>query len=372
MPLPPCDVIIPARNAAATLSQAITSVLSQTARDLRLIVVDDGSTDATASIARGFAADDQRVTVLRQTGGGISAAMNAGIAAGNSPFVARLDADDMSAPDRHAMQIAYLVSHPRTVAISGAHKEIRADGSETGHIHRPALSTQADAARVPAVEPPLTQPFFMVRRDALEAVGGYRPFPVSEDSDLYWRLSEIGALESLPEIMGSYRLHQGSISSASIRNGRLMALCSQLAALSFRRRAAGRPDITLPTFPRWREAEGLEAMIDEAATDCGLSAEERAALRLAAAGKLMELAGYRPYELDTGDCRFIAAAMSLDRATLDAANRTDLDKMRAATTARLLRGGHLGAAWQLSAVGLVPQTLVRAATGRLYWAKHPV
>ncbi len=58
MPLPPCDVIIPAHNAEATLASAITSVLDQTATDLRLFIVDDGSTDGTDAIARGFAADD--------------------------------------------------------------------------------------------------------------------------------------------------------------------------------------------------------------------------------------------------------------------------------------------------------------------------
>jgi glycosyltransferase involved in cell wall biosynthesis len=372
MPFPPCDVVIPAHNAAATLARAITSVLAQTAPDLRLFVIDDGSRDATPDIARSFAAADARVTLIRQTNGGISAAMNAGIAAGHAPFVARLDADDLSAPDRHSRQLTHLLTHPRTVAVSGAHREIRADGTPTGRTHRPPFATAADPARAPAVEPPLTQPFTMMRREALLAAGSYRPFPVSEDSDLYWRLAERGDLVSLPDIMGSYRLHAASISAASIVGGRLMAVCSQLAAISARRRAARASDVVLPPNPLWRDEGDIAPMVARAAVETGLTAPEIAWLHAAAAAKLMELAGYRPFDLDDADCAFIAAALDRDVTALRADNRADLVRMRAATSARLLRGGRLRAALTLSSATLLPQTVLRAATGRLYWTKHPV
>ncbi|TDW41377.1 glycosyl transferase family 2 [Roseinatronobacter bogoriensis subsp. barguzinensis] len=371
MALPPCDVIIPARNAAATLGEAVSSVLAQTAPDLCLYIVDDGSTDSTQAIAREFAAADSRVTVLSLPGAGISAAMNAGIAAGSNPVIARLDADDISDPDRHARQLAYFVANRDVVALSGAHREIRANGTLTGRIHRAAFETHADPARAPASEPPLTQPFFMVRRTALMAAGGYRPFPVSEDSDLYWRLSEQGALVCLPEIVGSYRVHSGSISAASIVNGRLMALCSQLAALSARRRGRGAADIILPAQPRWRDAGDLASMIDHAAADTGLEPAELRHLRIACAAKLMELAGYRPYELEARDCTFIAYALEMDADGLAPENRSDLAKMRSASAARLLRKGHVGRALKLAPVSLMPQTLLRAGTGRLYWSKLP-
>jgi len=188
MTFPPCDVVIPARNAARTIRDAITSVLAQTASDLRLFVVDDGSGDGTADIVRAFMATDRRVNLISQPGNGISAAMNAGLAAGDSAFVARLDADDMSHPQRHACQIGYLVAHPETVAVSGAHEEIRADGSLTGRAHCPAFVTDADPAFVPAKEPALTQPFFMVRRAAIIDAGGYRSFPVSELDFVHFRV----------------------------------------------------------------------------------------------------------------------------------------------------------------------------------------
>ncbi|MDP2084946.1 MAG: hypothetical protein Q8K20_07110, partial [Gemmobacter sp.] len=260
--------------------------------------------------------------------------------------------------------------NPGVVAVSGAHREILADGTPTGRYNRPTLTPAGDATYAPAIEPALTQPFFMARRAALHAVGGYRAFPVSEDSDLYWRLAEVGQLANLPDVLGSYRLHTGSISAASVVNGRLMAVCSQLAALSARRRASGQPDITLPPAPRWREAGQIAPMLAEAAADAGVTGAEFPWLRVAVAAKLMELAGYRPYEVEEPDCAFIAGALERDARNLPAANRADLGRMRAATAARLLRGGQISAALRLAPAGLLPQTLLRAATGRLYWTKH--
>ncbi|MFU8824811.1 glycosyltransferase family 2 protein [Yoonia sp.] len=372
MLLPPCDVIIPAHNAAATIASAIQSVLDQTAPDLRLYIVDDGSDDETPAIAQAFAAKDSRVHVICQPNGGISSAMNAGIAAGSNPFVARLDADDLSDPDRHARQLAYLVEHPGVVAISGAHREIRADGTLTGSSYCPPFKVSADPACAPAIEPPLTQPFFMVRRDALVAAGGYRAFPVSEDSDLYWRLAELGDLVCLQSYLGSYRVHVGSISSASIVNGRLMAVCSQMAALSARRRAVGAPDIVFPDRPRWREAISLAGMIDHAADDLGLSFEEMRHLRVSCAAKLMELAGYRPYEVEFDDCTFIARTLAQDAQGLTPVNRADIAKMRSATAARLLRKGDVRSAFEIASIRTLPQTFLRIVTGRLYWSKHRI
>jgi glycosyltransferase involved in cell wall biosynthesis len=369
MSLPCCDVIIPARNAAATLASAISSVLTQTAPNLRLFIVDDGSIDDTQAIARFFAVDDRRVRIIHQQGAGIAAAMNTGVAAGNSAFVARLDADDLSDPYRHARQISYLMEHPRVVAISGAHLEIRADGKGTGRMYCPPYVTQTNPRRAPAIEPSLTQPFMMVRREALVAAGGYRSFPVSEDSDLYWRLAEQGALVSLPEIVGSYRMHARSISTKSIENGRLIALCSQLAALSARRRATEQADITLPQHPRWRDAGNLADMIAQAAADTGLTPDEQRHLRLASAAKLMELAGYRPYELEACDCSFIARTLTLDICALAPDNRAELEKMRCASAARLLRKRQITNALKLASVSHMPQTLLQATKGRSYESK---
>ncbi len=100
-PTPTISVIIPAYNAADVLPRAIRSVLGQTFRLLELIVVDDGSTDATASIAEDFAASDSRVRVVRQKNKGLGMARNAGLAVARGEYLAFVDADDEAMPDMY-------------------------------------------------------------------------------------------------------------------------------------------------------------------------------------------------------------------------------------------------------------------------------
>ena len=231
------DVILPAYNAEDTILVALHSLLLQTAPDFRVIVIDDGSTDRTAEIVAELARTDGRIMLDRRENGGIVAALNHGLTHSDATFVARMDADDICAPDRFEKQMQYLHDNPDVVAISGAHEEIDAAGELTHYIHRPPARATADFSWVPAREPQLTHPFLFMRADALKRVQGYRHVKYAEDSDLYWRLAEVGHLSNLTDVMGRYRMHAASVSSASVTNGRTMALLSQLAALSAARRA---------------------------------------------------------------------------------------------------------------------------------------
>lgn len=201
----------------------------------------------------------------------------------------------------------------------------------------------------------------MARRAALLAVGGYRPFPVAEDTDLYWRMMAVGRLDAMPYILGSYRLHSASVSGASVRHGRRLAIWSQLAARSEQRRQAGRDPSDAP----------LAVQVAQLVRRCGLDRAEATWLARAVAAKLVELAGYRPFELDAFDCRFIARSLGGRRPVAEAANASDLRHYRAATAARLLRLGRWPDALTL-AKGLWPETLARAAANRLYWTKRPL
>ena len=112
-------VLLPVRNAAATVHAAAVSVLRGTYRDLTLIAVDDGSTDATAAVLDRLAARDRRVRVLRGPGEGIALALDRALTASDSELVARMDADDVSWPGRLEAQVEALDAEP-SLAVVGA------------------------------------------------------------------------------------------------------------------------------------------------------------------------------------------------------------------------------------------------------------
>lgn len=340
------DVMMPAYNAATTIREAIDSLRAQTLRDIRIVVVDDGSTDDTPAILAALAAEDQRIVVVRKSNDGIVEARNDALRKCDAEFVACLDADDTAFPERLARQLAYLESHPACVGLGGEVEHIDERGAIIAGMTQQGDPSLADPAQAPALEPYIVHSTFMARRADVVAVGGYRHVPNSEDSDLFWRLGERGVLVNLPEVFGKYRVHTASISS-SIINGRVMAVGSQIGALSALRRRAGRADIPFPRelHASLRTAMTLEKMSAVAARD--LEEDEAKHLRIAAAAKLMELARYRPYEPDAEDCAFIRAALPY-AAVLPAKNRKEIDWYVTVTAARLVRKGMLSEALALT------------------------
>lgn len=336
------DVILPVRNYGRFLSHSARSVLTQSERRIRLLAIDYGSTDETSKILSALAAADPRVEVVTLPDGSLVEALNEGLGRATAPFIARQDADDISSPDRLRKQLAELEANPDVVAVSGSCDYIDHSGAAIDMKYAPLDPGAADYTEIPAVEPYLLQPFLMVRSSIFRAVGGYRAGFVSfaEDTDLYWRLSRIGRLANLPVSLGSMRLHSGSLTNKSAENGRILAIYSQLAALSRRRTDLSRPSLEpqLAWLGALREAGTLSRMIEF--VGASLDREERRYLTAAASAKLLELSSNRSFELDLSDCRYIGRVYAgLPTATLRE-NRIANWAYRAALV-RLLRRGEL-------------------------------
>ena len=329
------DVVMPARNAQATIRSAVESIRRQTVTAWRLIVVDDGSTDATHAILTSLAEQDGRILILRGSQHGVVGALNLGLEHCSAPFVARQDADDIAYPDRLERQLATLASDPACVAVGCDLRHIDEDGVPTGNWGRFRPPETSDPNWVPAFEPYIAGPVFVARRQALEDVGGFRFMRVAEDSDLCWRLQERGRLHNTPEVLADYRMHPGSITSRSIRLGRVNAVCSQRSAVSAQRRRSGRPDLDFSQalMVQQDELASMTALIEQAAA--GLEVRELAWLQAAAAAKLVELVLYRPFELETEDCCFIAQALRGGDFLLSEDNRAALAQMLLTLTVRL-------------------------------------
>lgn len=196
---PVVSVVLPVYNGALYLRAALDSMWAQTFADFELIVVDDGSTDATPAILAECA--DPRLVVLRtETNTGLPAALNRSIAAARGSYIARMDADDISLPDRLARQVAYLQAHPALDVLGTGYTAITADGQPL-FTHQPP-PTHGQIAWNLLFFNPVT--LIMARRDVL-AVGYSVDFPVAQDYELWTRLIDHARFANLPDPLFLYR-----------------------------------------------------------------------------------------------------------------------------------------------------------------------
>lgn len=195
----PCvSVILPVRNAAATVARAVASVQAQTRGDWELVVVDDGSADGTRKWLRRAAERDVRIRLVEQPAHGLVPALNTGLAAARGRFIARLDADDECHPERLAAQADWLEANPRTGLVSCL---VRYGGDRTANagyaLHVDWLNSLLAPEQIALnrfVESPLAHPSVMFRRELVERHGGYRAGDFPEDYELWLRWLDAGVV----------------------------------------------------------------------------------------------------------------------------------------------------------------------------------
>lgn len=210
MNAPTVSVVLPFRNAEATLAETLDSIAAQTLTDFELIAVDDGSTDAGALLLRDRARRDRRVRLVQAEWGGVVRAMNTGVDLARAPLVARMDADDRMHPQRLAAQAAFLADHPDVVLVG---TQVRlfpepavADGFREYIRWQNRCLTPRDVRDEIYVELPIANPSVMYRRRTVNALGGYRDGPFPEDYELQLRLVHAGcALAKVPEVLLDWR-----------------------------------------------------------------------------------------------------------------------------------------------------------------------
>lgn len=208
--MPTVSVLFPVRDAGAHLDEAMQSLVSQTLEDIEILAVDDGSTDGSVEALDAWARRDRRVQVLRQAPAGIVAALERARAETRAPYLARMDADDVSHPERLAGQLALMEASPELVACGCRVRYFPGaalrDGARRYERWLNASTTPDEVARAIFVECPLAHPTFFLRSAAVEAVGGYRRRPWAEDYDLLLRLWAAGGrLAKVAETLLSWR-----------------------------------------------------------------------------------------------------------------------------------------------------------------------
>jgi len=189
-------VLMPCRDAQATVAQAVQSILRQRGVAVRLLAVDDGSRDGTLRILNELSAADARLRVVEQKRLGLVAALNLGLSLVETDYLARQDADDVSHPDRLRLQLDLLEQETHLdvtgCMLCGFPASAVGQGMRRYEEWQNALITHSQMERELFVESPLAHATLLMKSSTLQEAGGFRRFDGPEDWDLWARLLQRG------------------------------------------------------------------------------------------------------------------------------------------------------------------------------------
>jgi glycosyltransferase involved in cell wall biosynthesis len=235
---PQITVLIGAFNNATTLERAARSMLEQTVADLELLIVDDGSTDATGAVAETIAKGDSRLRLLRNGANvGIALSLNAGLAEATAPFVAVLDADDWAEPRRLERQLDVLESS-ETIAVVGCRmREVDESGREL--VPRTRLAA-GDVNDLLMRFNPIPNSAAAFRREAVRELGGYDSrYRWAAEYDLWLRLAERHRLVALEDVLATRRMSTRNVAATHEREQIAETIVMRVRAMRRRRSTRG-------------------------------------------------------------------------------------------------------------------------------------
>ncbi len=210
---PEVSVVMPVYNGERYLQESIESILKQTFTDFEFIIINDGSTDRSGEIIKSY--HDQRIRLIENESNlGLTISLNKGLSSASGEYIARMDADDISLPERFAKQVDFLKTHPDIGVLGSGVQFIDHHGTPSSILQYP--SEHGLLQWYLYFLNPIIHSTVMMRRKIVETVGGYNPErtdPHAEDYELWDGLSNVTRLWNLNEVLLYYRLHQHSYSN---------------------------------------------------------------------------------------------------------------------------------------------------------------
>jgi glycosyltransferase involved in cell wall biosynthesis len=212
------SVLMSVYNGEKYVAKAIESILNQSFAPFEFVVIDDASTDHTKDILTSFS--DSRIRIYQNSSNkGLTRSLNIGLDLCKGKYIARMDSDDLSHPNRLARQVDFLEKHPSIGVIGADYERITPDGTHTGKfcIHRPDWELVHWMLNF---ENPISHPTVCLRTGLVRQVGGYNEdFQYTQDYDLWGRLARITCMANLPEVLLYYRSgDENQISTANLQS----------------------------------------------------------------------------------------------------------------------------------------------------------
>lgn len=211
--MPPLvSIVMPTFDSDRFLTEAIESILNQTFRDFEFIIVADKSSDRSDLILEDYAKKDNRIKVFMDKKKGLIASLNKGCRLAKGKYIARMDSDDISLPNRLERQVQYLEKHPEIGILGTGIRYI----DETGRLGK-LVRNPEDPKLIKFylhLENCIAHPSIMMRRETIERLGFYNPEAIhAEDYDLWARATSITQVSNLHDVLLEYRVWSGGISS---------------------------------------------------------------------------------------------------------------------------------------------------------------
>lgn len=207
---PRVSVLLPVYNGRETIVAAVESILNQNMPDFELVIVDDGSTDDTLYQLYSLERSDKRIKIFTRPRLGLAMALNFGLSHCRAPLIARMDADDLSRPDRLKKQAGFLDKFPQTGLVSGQVNYLGDKQKNFGYYLYVrwinSLNSHGEISLNRFIESPLAHPSVMFRKFLTENSGQYADGPFPEDYDLWLRWLELKVkMAKIPEVVLDWR-----------------------------------------------------------------------------------------------------------------------------------------------------------------------
>lgn len=227
---PIVSVIMPVYNAGPFLVEAIESIRKQTVHNVELFIVDDASTDNSWKIIKRFVKRDKRIKAYRnKTNKGLVKSLNFLIPKTRGEYVARMDADDVSLPDRFARQIRYLETHPTAIACGGQEKIINEAGKTIAHKYFPTdpKNCYRTIMNFMVIQPPL----LMARGYIFRALRYDNHLFRNDDITLHFKLLRYGDFGNVNRVIFKYRMRANSVTHTNPKAVYFRALLVRINAI---------------------------------------------------------------------------------------------------------------------------------------------
>lgn len=216
------SIIMPVHNGEKYIHQSIDSILNQTLKTFELLIIDDNSIDKSMEIAKSFI--DKRIRIIKTSGKGISQALNKGLAIAKSPFIARMDCDDICEPDRLQKQVEFMIKTPDKDIIGSQVTVVDSNGYyvKTREVNLTDLDIRISLF---LGETSISHPTMMMRTNFLNEhkLQYNSKCDLAEDYDLLCRASFLTKFENMNQSLLKYRIHNNSVSQMHFNKQRYIA-----------------------------------------------------------------------------------------------------------------------------------------------------